>query len=63
MKNLPLKPELWYRIPDVARLLGVDRAVVARAIESGALPGYRLGERAIRVRGADVVAWINAARL
>lgn len=52
----------WYSTPQIASLLGVDRAVIARAIDLGELPAYRFGQRAYRALGSDLDAWIGRAR-
>ncbi|OYO12061.1 hypothetical protein CGZ98_07680 [Enemella evansiae] len=55
-------PSRWYTTPQVAALLGVDRAVIARAIEDGHLPAYRFGQRMYRVLGSDLDEWIRRAK-
>lgn len=57
-----INPSAWYSTPQVASLLGVDRAVIARAIDLGDLPAYRFGTRAYRVLGSDLDAWIRRAK-
>jgi excisionase family DNA binding protein len=41
----------------------IPRATLRRAVERGEIPGYRYGARTIRVRAADVLAWVAAGRV
>jgi excisionase family DNA binding protein len=47
---------------EVARLCGLSRKAVYRAIERGELPASRLCSR-LRVRGGDIEAWIEANQI
>jgi excisionase family DNA binding protein len=49
-------PEEIMLVPEVAALMRVTDKTVYRYIESGILPAYRLGDRVIRIKRADVEA-------
>lgn len=42
-----------------ARLAGVSAATIRRLISGGAIPAYRVGRRALRVRFADVEEYVR----
>ncbi len=47
----------WLSIAAAAARVGVSIPTIRRAIESGALPAFRLGPRLVRLRAADLDAW------
>lgn len=49
-------------LDEVAERLAVARQTVSRWARSGHLPGVWLGSRTVRVRAADLEAWIEAGR-
>ena len=49
----------WVSPRSVAARLGVDAELVRRAVRRGELVGVRVGRRAIRIRPADVQAWLD----
>jgi excisionase family DNA binding protein len=53
----------WLEIDAVARVLGVSPSTVRRLIREGALPCFRFRRRALRIAAADLVRFVNAARL
>jgi excisionase family DNA binding protein len=52
----------WLSTQDAARRLGITTRTLYRFIDLGELPGYRMG-RVIRVKAADVDAFIEASRI
>jgi excisionase family DNA binding protein len=46
-------------VAEAADLLKVDRSTVRRWISGGSLPAYRVGQRFVRVRRADLAAVIS----
>ncbi len=50
-------PEL-IRVSAVAEYLGVSKAQVWRMVWSGQLPSLRLSEKVVRVRRAELEAWL-----
>jgi excisionase family DNA binding protein len=52
----------WLSTQDAARRLGITTRTLYRFIDQGELPGYRMG-RVIRVKAADVDAFIEASRI
>lgn len=52
----------WLSTQDAARRLGVTPRTLYRFIDLGDLPAYRLG-RVIRLKAADVDAFIEASRI
>lgn len=53
---------VWLSTQDAARRLGVTPRTLYRFIDLGDLPAYRLG-RVIRLKSADVDAFIEASRI
>ncbi len=53
--------QLVYRIPDVARLLGMSEAAARRMIERGDIPSRRLGRRVV-VLPEDLEAHLKSLR-
>jgi excisionase family DNA binding protein len=49
-------------VEEAAALLRVDRSTIRRWISSGALPGYRVGQRFVRVKRDDLAQMIAPAR-
>jgi excisionase family DNA binding protein len=49
----------WLSIAAAAERVGVSIPTIRRAIESSALPAFRLGKRLVRVRAADLDAWVT----
>jgi excisionase family DNA binding protein len=49
-------PEEIMLVPEVAALMRVTDKTVYRLIETGKLRAYRLGDRVIRIKRADVEA-------
>lgn len=48
-------------VEEAAELLRVDRSTIRRWISSGALPGYRVGPRFVRVKRDDLARMITPA--
>jgi len=46
-----------------ARDLRVAERTLRRAVRSGELPGYQLGERTVRVNRSDLEQWVRAKRV
>lgn len=44
----------YYTVPEVADLLALSPSTIWRWIKAGRLPAYRVGERAIRIKKADL---------
>jgi excisionase family DNA binding protein len=53
---------VWLSSQDAAKRLGVTARTLYRFIDQGDLPAYRLG-RVIRLKLADVDAFIDASRI
>lgn len=49
-------PRGYLGIPEAAAYLGVDHKTIRRLISSGRLPGFRLGNRIIKIRISDLDA-------
>lgn len=49
----------WISIAEAAARAGVSIPTIRRAVASGALAAYRLGPRLVRVRAADLDAWVT----
>ncbi|MFP5320704.1 MAG: helix-turn-helix domain-containing protein [Acidimicrobiia bacterium] len=52
----------WLSTADAAKALGITPRTLYRFIDAGDLPAYRFG-RVIRVKQADVDAFIEGARI
>lgn len=52
----------WLSTADAAKALGITPRTLYRFIDQGELPAYRFG-RVIRVKQADVDAFIEGARI
>lgn len=52
----------WLSTADAAKTLGITPRTLYRFIDQGELPAYRFG-RVIRVKRADVDAFIESARI
>ena len=59
MITLEELPE-YARVSQVAELLGLSRSEVYRMAERGELPSTRVGETAVRIPKAELVAWLRA---
>ena len=46
-----------------ARKIGVAERVLRQAVRSGDLPAFRLGQRTVRVKPADLDDWIQNRRV
>ena len=46
-----------------ARKIGVADRVLRQAVRSGDLPAFRLGQRTVRVKPADLDDWIQNRRV
>ena len=53
--------KLLYRIPEVAQHLSLSRSEVYELVRAGVVPSVRI-DRVRRVRGADVIAFVEALR-
>ncbi len=53
--------KLLYRITEVAQHLSMSRSKVYELVRAGVLPSVRI-DRARRVRGADVIAFVESLR-
>jgi len=49
-------------VEEAASLMRVDRSTIRRWISSGALPGYRVGRRYVRVKRDDLARMIAPAK-
>ena len=47
-------------LPKAARLLGISRETLRRAIASGELPVYRVRNRWLRVDSTEAVEWMRS---
>ncbi|MGO9197079.1 MAG: helix-turn-helix domain-containing protein [Acidimicrobiales bacterium] len=56
------EPIRWMSTAEVAQYLGVNTRTLYRMIDEGDLPAYKLG-RVIRLQEADVVAFVERARI
>jgi excisionase family DNA binding protein len=56
------EPITWMSTPAAAEYLGVNTRTVYRLIDEGELPAYKFG-RVIRLKEADVVAFIDRSRI
>ena len=50
---------LLLRVNEAATLLGISRSAIYRLIDKGEIPALYVGERSIRIKRADVVAYIE----
>jgi len=50
------------RAIDVAELLGISTNTALDWAESGQLPSFKLGGRAVRFRRSEIAAWIDSQR-
>lgn len=58
-----LVPDLhaeYYRVPEVAHLLGIHPDVIRHAIQAGALQATQAGHDVHCIGRADLLAWLNA---
>jgi excisionase family DNA binding protein len=46
-----------------ARKIGVAERVLSQAVRSGELPAFKLGQRTLRVKPADLDTWIQDRRV
>jgi excisionase family DNA binding protein len=58
---MPDVERLIYRVPDVAKLLGMTELAARRAIERGEIPSRKWGRRIV-VLAADLKAHMEALR-
>ena len=58
---MPL-PDDWRSTASAARYLGITPRTLYRLMNEGKVPGYRFG-RVIRIRSADLDAFIEASRI
>ena len=56
------KPEPLLTIAEACRVFNLKPHVLRRAIKSGSIPSYRIGNGRIRVRASDISAAIEASR-
>jgi excisionase family DNA binding protein len=47
---------------EVGEMLGMSTAWVLDKWEAGALPGFRVGGRAVRFRESEILEWLEARR-
>ena len=57
-----MQPKVWYRVAEVARLLGVNKGTLYKDIDDGKLVAHRF-RNAIRVGAADLDAYIAASKI
>jgi excisionase family DNA binding protein len=50
-------------VRQAARKLGVAERVLRQAVRSGELPAFRLAQRTVRVKPADLDDWIQNRRV
>ncbi len=50
-------------VRQAARTLGIAERVLRQAVRSGDLPAFRLGQRTVRVKPADLDDWIKNRRV
>jgi excisionase family DNA binding protein len=55
-------PEPLLTIAEACRVFNLKPHVLRRAIKSGSIPSYRLGNGRIRLRASDINAAIEASR-
>jgi excisionase family DNA binding protein len=55
------KHTTWVTVPEITTALHVSPMTVYRWIHKGDLPAVRLGKRSLRVRNADVAAFVRAS--
>lgn len=53
-------PEKLLKAEDIAELLSISRTAAYRLLRDGALPSVRFGGGTVRVRPADLAAFIQA---
>ena len=59
MTRLDELPDLA-KVPEVAAALAISPAQAWRMVWNGDLPSVRLSERIVRVRRADLAAWLES---
>ncbi len=59
-KKTSLEPML--SIMDAAKLVGVNRKTIDKAINSGELPFYPIGAKARKIKESDLQRWIESKR-
>lgn len=53
----PARPaRLYYRVPEVAEMLGISKSFAFKLVSQGELPSVRIGT-AVRVPAEAIVAW------
>ena len=50
---------LLLRVNEAAALLGISRSHIYRLIDKGEIPALYVGERSIRIKRTDIVAYIE----
>ena len=53
----------WMRVPVAAAYLGMSEPGLRTLIQRGLVPVYRPTERTVRLRRADLDAWLEAGRV
>jgi excisionase family DNA binding protein len=53
----------WLTVVQVTEWLQVSTRTIRRHMESGSLPAVNLGGRAVRIRRADLEAWLQTRRV
>ena len=56
---MPDTPPAWLTVSQVAQLFGVHRRTVYDWLADGSLKGFRIGQRAVRVRREDLDALLQ----
>lgn len=54
--------EDYVTVPEAADLLNVSQSTIWRWIDQGDVPAYRIGQRRVRLRKADLTSLITPAR-
>ena len=62
MKEMNTDETTYCTVAEAARLLRVSAPTVWRWVDSGRLPAYRIGGRAIRIRRSDLSQVVRPAR-
>ncbi len=62
MRNISTQSHDYYTVPEAAAVLGVNPSTIWRWIKAKKLSAYRVGERAIRIKKADLQMVVRPVR-